>query len=523
MKKLYSLLSIMALAAFAMSASPVMKHHAELKPVKKVEIKNASVATKAPLKAGAAAITDWKSLGMGSMTDDMVAPWYQMEPVTYSVEILQSESAPTQYRVMAPYGQAFADAMKKQNNYTLTDTKYDKAGVKYIDIDASNPDDVIFHKTMIGCDWGEGEMYIGISTSGTVKLVDGVFTATINGMAVGDDSGAVAANRNGKFRIVLPGAKAADYSVNIAPASQCLYDLKFSATVSLGSEALNVKWYVFPDIQEDELLSLVKQVAAEGPAYPMVEKLEYEMDEYVKKETLVIVSVDAVGDVASYDWVTYYNMTDRGESWKSIGMGKFTDDIATALLSMPVSTVDVEIEECEGHPGYYRLVNPYGEAYAYSKPGQFHADHNHYVYLNAINPSRIYIEESPIGVDWGYGMARVSSYTEYFLGAGFDWEDVDELEYYGTYENGAFTFVETSVLFSMLGYDNGDWYEANASGGTKIELPEGYVYLASVKDEIVIPEEGEVVYYNLQGIRVERPANGVFIRCAGGKSEKVRL
>ena len=206
MKKLYSLLSIMALAAFAMSASPVMKHHAELKPVKKVEIKNASVATKAPLKAGAAAITDWKSLGMGSMTDDMVAPWYQMEPVTYSVEILQSESAPTQYRVMAPYGQAFADAMKKQNNYTLTDSKYDKAGVKYIDIDASNPDDVIFHKTMIGCDWGEGEMYIGISTSGTVKLVDGVFTATINGMAVGDDSGAVAANRNGKFRIVLPGA-----------------------------------------------------------------------------------------------------------------------------------------------------------------------------------------------------------------------------------------------------------------------------------------------------------------------------
>ncbi len=522
MRKFYTLLSIVALSTSAMMASMVLKHHSEIKAVNKVELKNVAASVKAPAKE-AAGITDWKSLGMGSMTDDMLAPWYQYEPVSYAVEILQSESTPTQYRVLAPYGQAFADAMRSKNNVALKDTQYDKAGAKFIDIDASNPDDVIFRKTMTGCNWGEGEMYIGITTTGTVKLVDGVFTASINGLAVGDDGGAVAANRSGKFRIVLPGAKAADYSVEITPVSQCLYDFKFSATVKLGADASNVKWYVFPDIQEDEMLSMVKQIAAEGPAYPMVEKLEYDMDQFVKKETLVIVSLDAAGEVASYDWVTYYNMTDRGETWKSIGMGKFTDEIAPGMLSMPVSSVDVEIEECEGHPGYYRLVNPYGEAYAYSKPGQFHADHNHYIYLNAIDPARIYIEESPIGVDWGYGMARVSSYPEYFLGAGFDMEEVDELEYYGSYEDGAFTFVETSLLFSMLGYDNGDWYETNENGETKIELPAGYQYSASVKDEVVAPVDADVVYYNLQGIRVDRPEKGVFIRSVGGKSEKVRF
>lgn len=522
MKKFYTLLSIAALSAFTVTASPVLKHHSEIKPVNKVEIKEISAPVKAPAKE-AAEITDWKSLGMGSMTDDMVAPWYQYEPVTYAVEILQSESAPTQYRVKAPYGQAFADAMKTKNNVTLTDAQYDKAGEKFIEIDASNPDDVIFHKTMIGCNWGDGEMYIGITTTGTVKLADGVFTASLNGLAVGDDTGAVTANRSGKFRIVLPGAKAADYSVEITPASQCLYDFNFSATVKLGADVSNVKWYVFPDIQEDEMMSMVKQIAAEGPAYPMVEKLEYEMDRFVKKETLVIVSLDAAGEVAAYDWVTYYNMTDRGETWKSIGMGKFTDEIAPGLLSMPVSTTDVEIEECEGHPGYYRLVNPYGEAYAYSKPGQFHADHKHYIYLNAIDPARIYIEESPIGVDWGYGMARVSSYAQYFLDAGFDVEEVDELEMYGVYEDGAFTFVETSLLFSMLGYDNGDWYESNENGETKIELPAGYNYSAAVNDVVVAPAETEAVYYNLQGMRVDRPDKGIFIRCTGGKSEKVRF
>lgn len=167
MKRFYTLLSIAALSAFTVTASPVLKHHSEIKPVNKVEIKEISAPVKAPAKE-TAEITDWKSLGMGSMTDDMVAPWYQYEPVTYAVEILQSESAPTQYRVKAPYGQAFADAMAAKNNVELTDAQYDKAGEKFIEIDASNPDDVIFHKTMIGCNWGDGEMYIGITTTGTV-------------------------------------------------------------------------------------------------------------------------------------------------------------------------------------------------------------------------------------------------------------------------------------------------------------------------------------------------------------------
>lgn len=33
--------------------------------------------------------------------------------------------------------------------------------------------------------------------------------------------------------------------------------------------------------------------------------------------------------------------------------------------------------------------------------------------------------------------------------------------------------------------------------------------------------DGRTDYYNLQGVRVENPANGVFIRVADGKSEKV--
>ena len=57
MKKFYTLLSAVALSVTAMVASPVVKQHAEIKPVKKIEIKEFASPAKAPAKE-AAEITD---------------------------------------------------------------------------------------------------------------------------------------------------------------------------------------------------------------------------------------------------------------------------------------------------------------------------------------------------------------------------------------------------------------------------------------------------------------------------------
>lgn len=48
-----------------------------------------------------------------------------------------------------------------------------------------------------------------------------------------------------------------------------------------------------------------------------------------------------------------------------------------------------------------------------------------------------------------------------------------------------------------------------------IDIESGIVGIAA--------ESGEVVYYNMQGVRVENPVNGLFIRVANGKSQKVVL
>ncbi len=39
--------------------------------------------------------------------------------------------------------------------------------------------------------------------------------------------------------------------------------------------------------------------------------------------------------------------------------------------------------------------------------------------------------------------------------------------------------------------------------------------------ENIFDDEVEAVYYNLQGVRVDNPANGIFVRVAGSKTEKV--
>ena len=105
----------------------------------------------------------YKSLGMGWMTDDMVTQLLDWQPVTYQVEIMQAEDDSPFYRVVSPYGKAFADEIEKVNNKILTPEQYDSEGKCYIDIDASDPDNVIFHKTMTGFDLGTGEVFIGVN------------------------------------------------------------------------------------------------------------------------------------------------------------------------------------------------------------------------------------------------------------------------------------------------------------------------------------------------------------------------
>ena len=161
-------------------------------------------------------------------------------------------------------------------------------------------------------------------------------------------------------------------------------------------------------------------------------------------------------------------------TWTSIGTGTYREDIMTTAYTVENVVYEVEIEEAEESPGFYRLVYPYGEAYPYNEEGDYDTTAVYYMYIDATDPDYVYILDSYQGLDWGdYGMLQVNSYAYYYLEYGYDLDNVVALypELFGTLENGVITMPDYYVLvgFEDLEY----WYYANQNGLFAVALP-GY-------------------------------------------------
>lgn len=105
---------------------------------------------------------------------------------------------------------------------------------------------------------------------------------------------------------------------------------------------------------------------------------------------------------------------------------------------------------------------------------------------------------------------------DYNFGCGEE-QPVAGVEYETWFDGGNFTFstepnVKTTITFTLVkGSD-----EKNSSIPSKllIDVPNSVENIEAV-------EEGTVRYFNLQGVEVSEPANGVFVRVANGKATKV--
>lgn len=153
--------------------------------------------------------------------------------------------------------------------------------------------------------------------------------------------------------------------------------------------------------------------------------------------------------------------------WKSIGECKYTDGLISSLYNADPLTYLVEVEESMTQPGLYRVVNPYGADYPYNEPGDYDPDNNYYLTINATDPTKVYLEESPTGCNWGNGEFIFYSIAGLRLAQG---NPAAAEGYYGTVKDGVITFPKGSLLGAM-GTDG--WYTCNANGKFKLVLPGG--------------------------------------------------
>ena len=174
----------------------------------------------------------WQSIGQGTFTDDILSSLYGLEPVTYSVEIMENQSKPGLYRVMKPYAN---DVYPYAKTFAGID-----GDSYYIEIDATDPEGVFiptndicvfegekYSFCSVGAYYMENEGYDFTTMKGAGylgRLTDGLITFPAIGRG-GIYQGVVLLNgsaytcgSNGKIEIRLPSAAASNNEKRLAPA-----------------------------------------------------------------------------------------------------------------------------------------------------------------------------------------------------------------------------------------------------------------------------------------------------------------
>ncbi|MGM9778916.1 MAG: hypothetical protein ACI3ZD_11370 [Prevotella sp.] len=193
-------------------------------------------------------------------------------------------------------------------------------------------------------------------------------------------------------------------------------------------------------------------------------------------------------DVTRVKWNdTGYFIDSNGE--RHDGWALYTEDFLTTFYGIDNVVFPTRLQERDDRPGYFRMVNTYGELFPYNDPGDWDESQDYYIYIDATNPDKVYIPmQCHTGMTWSYGAFRMFSLAGYYLNK----EDKDKAEdYYGTYANGKITFPAGALLISMDDYNSGGMYSSNVDGKFCLVVdPSKDLYVASIENDC----EWESVY-----------------------------
>ena len=206
-------------------------------------------------------------------------------------------------------------------------------------------------------------------------------------------------------------------------------------------------------------------------------------------------------------------------SYSTLGSGKGEDvDKAVSVLN---KEFEAEIEESTETPGYFRLIDPYGDNYPYSTKNDYDNTRHYYMEIDASDPECVMIKEMSDGCGYNFGVGKMVMWSRAdreLNTRGKSKEEVKEMGYFGKCENGVITFPDDMLLISFPDFYPFPYY-ANVSGKFRLVLPEG----AGVGRIEATQTEGNEEIFDLNGRRVQRSAMtpGMYILRQNGKTTKV--
>ncbi len=197
---------------------------------------------------------------------------------------------------------------------------------------------------------------------------------------------------------------------------------------------------------------------------------------YDNPQTLKIALADSAAMATPYGESVFTLNAVIPAPWTSLGKAIMVDDIFTTFFNVQNVPFEVEIQENDLVPGYYRLVNAYTSAYPYNAPEDYDGSVDEYMEIHAENPDRVWISRTIWSTTWNptdYGYFGTWSLADYYAQNGKTPEEIEANGLYGTLKDGEITFPVNSLMISMTNYKEGGWYQANTNGAFSVLLP-GY-------------------------------------------------
>ncbi|MCM1484541.1 MAG: hypothetical protein NC043_09405 [Muribaculaceae bacterium] len=310
-----------------------------------------------------------------------------------------------------------------------------------------------------------------------------------------------------------------DYTTEIFSSAYCADDDKHTFSLNIGPDCASSKLRIFAmpfNVQMLDLTATGGQTVKSGNYSLNVPSVR-------TTNTLVVVSLDANGNVIGSDHTEVHFTVTTDDEWESIGNAKYTEVAFAEIYQTPQEcTYEVPVQVNKENRSIFRLVDPYGAAWPhYTANAVLDHTHNHYLYVNATNADQVYIEDSPVGINLGGdGDAMISSQAAKYLAWGNTAEDIAAAGFFGKLEGTTVTFPANHITFAEKNYAKGERLAVESANG-KIELPEAFAAIDGIGvDEADV--NAPVEYFNFQGVRVANPTEGtIVIRRQGSKVSKV--
>lgn len=221
--------------------------------------------------------------------------------------------------------------------------------------------------------------------------------------------------------------------------------------------------------------------------------------------------------------------TEMPEIWTTLGTSTWYDGIMGSMFAFgdgvtpgqpQVLESETVVQEKIAEPGVYRLMTPFMEWFDSAKHMVIDMTYKTAdgTAVGAIDQTNTGVEDSEAGMT--YILSRSINYANGVEGFVADTENFNKYNISWDAATRTINFPGNACFFYWPSWKPENVYSANTPLPSKITIPEN----AGVNDVVVSDSESsKVTFYNLQGVQVENPENGLYIVKQGNKVQKVLI